>query len=85
MSLADGFVLEDAATSGDAQKGNRNAYFTDGYHDCPVYTRGLLAPGMEVIGPALIEERESTCVIGPGDLVRVDARRNLVADLAAQS
>jgi N-methylhydantoinase A len=85
VSLADGFVLEDAATSGDAQKGNRNAYFTDGYHDCPVYTRGLLAPGMEVIGPALIEERESTCVIGPGDLVRVDARRNLVADLAAQS
>ena len=85
VSLAVGFVLEDAATSGDAQKGNRNAYFTDGYHDCPVYTRGLLAPGMEVIGPALIEERESTCVIGPGDLVRVDARRNLVADLAAQS
>jgi N-methylhydantoinase A len=40
---------------------------------------------MEVIGPALIEERESTCVIGPGDVVRVDTRRNLIAELAAQS
>ena len=85
VSLVDGFVLEDAATSGDARKGSRQAYFIDGYHDCPVYTRGLLAPGMEVIGPALIEERESTCVIGPGDVVRVDTRRNLIAELAAQS
>ena len=85
VSLSDGFVLEGAANTGEARKGNRQAYFTDGYHDCPVYTRGLLVPGMEVIGPALIEERESTCVIGPGDVVRVDARRNLVAELAAQS
>ena len=32
-------------------------------------------------GPALIEERESTCVIGPSDRVRVDERLNLIADL----
>jgi len=37
-----------------------------------------------VIGPALIEERESTCVIGPGDVVRVDARRNLIVELGDQ-
>jgi hypothetical protein len=32
-------------------------------------------------GPALIEERESTCVIGVGETVTVDARLNLVAEL----
>ena len=85
VSLADGFVLKDAAISGEARKGNRQAYFIDGYHNCPVYTRELLAPGMKVIGPALIEERESTCIIGPGDVVRVDTRRNLIAELAEQS
>jgi N-methylhydantoinase A len=34
-----------------------------------------------VRGPALIEERESTCVIGPRDRVRVDDRLNLVAEI----
>ncbi len=79
--LSDGFRLEGSARAGEARKISRQAYFGDGYVDCPVYERGLLAPGAEVTGPAMIEERESTCVIGPGDVVRVDARRNLVAEL----
>ena len=37
---------------------------------------------MSVDGPALIEERESTCVVGAGDHVRVDERDNLIAELA---
>jgi N-methylhydantoinase A len=40
-----------------------------------------LPPGAAVAGPALIEERESTCVIGPRDTVRVDVHRNLLAEL----
>lgn len=79
--LSDGFRLESAADSGSALKGSRQVYFTDRYYDCPVYERGLLTPDMEVSGPALIEERESTCVIGPGDVVLVDARRNLIVEL----
>ena len=47
----------------------------------PVYDRYALAPGATVTGPALIEERESTCVIGAGDVATVDARYNLVAEL----
>ena len=34
-------------------------------------------------GTALIEERESTCVIGSGQSATVDAHYNLVADLAS--
>ena len=47
--------------------------------------RYALAPGMTIVGPALIEERESTCVIGAGDAVVVDARFNLIADLNTES
>ena len=49
--------------------------------DWPVWDRYALAPGMRVDGPALIEERESTVVVGSGDRVTVDARLNLVAEL----
>ena len=83
VGLADNFILEGAGESGAPRKGSRQAYFADAYHDCPVYDRSALAPGMEIAGPALIEERESTCVIGPGERARVDERRNLVAELGA--
>ena len=46
-----------------------------------MYDRYALAPGATVTGPALIEERESTCVIGAGNVATVDARYNLVAEL----
>lgn len=47
----------------------------------PVYDRYALAPGASITGPALIEERESTCVIGSGHVATVDAHFNLVANL----
>ena len=37
--------------------------------------------GAQFAGPALIEERESTCVVGPDAVVSVDAMRNLVVEL----
>ena len=69
-----------------ARKGTRPAYFPEagGFVEASVYDRMALAPGAEISGPALIEERESTCVVGPGDTARVDARRNLVVDLAGE-
>ncbi len=67
----------------DAIKGTRRAYFGEGFVDATVYDRYALGPGTEIVGPAMVEERESTCVIGPGARARVDERLNLVADLAA--
>jgi N-methylhydantoinase A len=63
-----------------ARKGERPAYFpeTSGYLECPVYDRYQLAPGMLLRGPAIIEERESTVVVGPGAGVEVDAQKNVV-------
>jgi N-methylhydantoinase A len=34
--------------------------------ETPVYDRYLLAIGEELKGPAVIEERESTLIVGPG-------------------
>ena len=56
-----------------AHKGTRQAYFGDGFIETPVYDRYALATGVEIAGPAIIEEREATTIIGPGDRLVVDA------------
>jgi len=67
------------------RKGERPAYFPEasGYVDCAVYDRYQLAPDMVLHGPAIIEERESTIVVGPGARVEVDAYRHVVIWLPA--
>jgi N-methylhydantoinase A len=65
-----------------AARGTRRALFeSHGWQDCAVIDRYALAPGARFDGPALVEERESTCAIPPGARVTVDAHRNLVIDL----
>jgi N-methylhydantoinase A len=65
-----------------AARGSREVMFEGaGWLSCTVYDRYALAPGAAFAGPALVEERESTCVIGPGAKVTVDAFRNLVVEL----
>jgi N-methylhydantoinase A len=65
------------------RKGTRRAWFPEagGWVDCAVFDRYALGAGATIAGPALIEERESTCVVGPHDRLRMDARLNLIADL----
>ncbi len=53
-----------------------------GWQDCPVYDRYALRSGATLQGPALVEERESTCVVGPDSTVSVDKYLNLVIELA---
>jgi len=80
---ADAYRLEQEAGHGSALKGTRRASFgpTDPV-ECPVYDRYTLTPGARLTGPALIEERESTCVVGPGDRVEVDGAGNLIAEIS---
>ncbi len=42
-----------------------------------MYRREQLGIGAELIGPAIVEQLDSTTVIEPGDRVRVDALGNL--------
>jgi N-methylhydantoinase A len=65
-----------------ALKGKRPAYFPEhnGYVDTPVYDRYAFAPGETFIGPAIVEERESTLIVGPGGRGRVDEHLNIVVE-----
>jgi N-methylhydantoinase A len=82
----DGYFLSEfeSGAGREALKGYRQAYFPEegDYVSCPVYDRYALLPGAELGGPALIEENESTCVIGFGEKVVVDSRYNLVAEVS---
>lgn len=72
-----------AAKAGTALKGTRQAYFRSagGYVDCAVYNRYRLVPGCAIHGPAIIEEHESTAVIGPRDRASLDQWLNLLIDV----
>jgi 5-oxoprolinase (ATP-hydrolysing) len=63
-------------------KGHRTAWFQHKTFDTPVYDRYALDSNTAITGPAIIEEREATTVIGPGDRLSVDAAGNLVIDVA---
>jgi len=72
---------EGGADATPALKGERAIYLPERagmqFATVPVYDRYRLAPGMQFDGPAVVEERESTAIVG-GAPVRVDAHRNLV-------
>ena len=53
-----------------------------GMENVPVYKRVQLAIGQRISGPAIIEERESTTVIGSGDVATVDPWGCLLIDVA---
>jgi N-methylhydantoinase A len=57
-----------------AEKGRRPAYFAEagGFVPTPVYDRYALRPSTTLAGPAIVEERESTLVLGPGARAQVD-------------
>jgi N-methylhydantoinase A len=40
-----------------------------------------LPPGARLDGPAIVEERESTAIVGPGAVAEVDAFRTLHVSL----
>ena len=68
---------------GAAEKGERMVHFVDreGAMPCRVFDRYRLKPGTELAGPAIVEERESTIVIGPSRRARVDEHLNVIVDV----
>jgi N-methylhydantoinase A len=72
---------------GSAAKKPRPVYFPEcgGFVDCPVHDRYRLAPGVAVKGPAVIEERETTVILLPGDEAVVDRHRNLVVEIGGSA
>lgn len=68
------------ASSTEALSGFRPAYFPDegGFVETAIYDRTALAPGAVFRGPAVIEEKDSTAVIGPGASIAIDRFLNVM-------
>jgi N-methylhydantoinase A/oxoprolinase/acetone carboxylase beta subunit len=67
---------------GDPGKRSRRVWFREtGFAEAHVLDRYRLKPGSTVNGPAVVEERESTVVIGPGGRGRVQPSGALVVEL----
>ena len=60
-------------------KGRREAYFPEagGYVETLVYDRYELGEGFRAEGPVIVEEKESTVVANPGDVLEVDDLGNI--------
>jgi N-methylhydantoinase A len=63
-------------------KARREVYFAEagGFVDCPIHDREALGAGAALAGPVVIEQFDSTTVVHPGFVVRVDSNGNLVIE-----
>jgi N-methylhydantoinase A len=66
-----------AAGGAPTARGRRPVVFRTGEVDTVVYGRDGLAPGIELAGPAIVEQLDSTTVVPPGWSLGVDAHGNL--------
>lgn len=76
-------LARDNGRQGDARKGVRRAYFPESgsYVETTVYDRYALRPGAAFNGPAIVEERESTLIVGARGRARMDERLNVIVTL----
>jgi N-methylhydantoinase A len=85
ISVARGTTSKSAPEpSASPLKRARRAYLPEirDYVETPVYDRYRLPAAAALDGPAIIEERESTTVIGPGARIRVDQALTIIAEPA---
>jgi N-methylhydantoinase A len=62
----------------------RPVYFRSGGKpvEAPVYRRDALRVGSTLSGPAIVEEAQSTLVVGPGDHFEADRHGNIIVHVA---
>ena len=83
ISLAVLAATERAPSLKAAQAGERRVWFSDGWHQTPIYTRDKLPIDAAFEGPAILEQLDCTTVVEPGDRVTLDKLGNLLISLRA--
>jgi N-methylhydantoinase A/acetophenone carboxylase len=63
-----------------SQKGIRPVFMGMEYRDVPVYDRGKLSSGHEIMGPALVESVHTTIYVSTGWRMMIDAYNNAVLE-----
>jgi N-methylhydantoinase A len=71
---------EPAPEDEEKESGNRQANFDGEWQEVPVLDREKMGKGSEVAGPAIVEFKESTCVVRPGWRGAVDGVGTLVLE-----
>ncbi len=84
ISLAALAATDRAPTLAAAKLGSRRVWFSDGWHDTPVYAREKLPLDATLDGPAILEQLDCTTVVEPGDTVRQDRLGNLLISVSRQ-
>ena len=76
-------MLASSKAGAQALKGRRPVFFAEGgnFVDTPVYDHYALRLGDEYAGPAIVEQRESSVVVGPQSRFQLDAQFNLIMHL----
>ena len=74
---------DEIADGNPAPTGTRPVYFNAEASDAAaVYHRADLLPGHRIVGPAVIEQLDSTALVYPGDTAIVDAALNFIIELS---
>ena len=69
---------------GDALCGRRSVWFEGGWVETPIYWRDRLPIDAALIGPAVIEQMDTTIVVEPGNRVSSDDDGNLIITVEAK-
>jgi N-methylhydantoinase A len=72
--------LEEPPAEGEAESGRREANFDGEWQEVPVLDREKMGKGSEVAGPAIVEFKESTCVVRPGWRGEIDGVGTLILE-----
>ncbi|MCA1728890.1 MAG: hydantoinase/oxoprolinase family protein, partial [Actinobacteria bacterium] len=71
---------EEPPPEGEAEPGHREANFDGEWLEVPVLDREQMGNGSEVEGPAIVEFKESTCIVRPGWQGAIDGVGTLVLE-----
>lgn len=77
------FATDGPSRYKDGIKGRRQIFIPElkDFVECAVYDRYSLTPGMAFRGPAVVEEKESTVIVGPEATAKIDDYLNLIMEL----
>jgi N-methylhydantoinase A len=73
-------TLAPTTTDTPKPKATRPVHFSDAWHDTAIYDRLTLPVGAVITGPAILEQPDTTVLIEPGLLGRVDTYGNTIIE-----
>jgi N-methylhydantoinase A len=81
-AIAELHVGQEGTTLEECKLHDSSFYYEGEHHDAVIYDRNKLHEGLNVPGPAIVSEMDSTTVVLPGYEARVDAVGNLLINPA---